>query len=288
MGVVCSLLVCGGKGKQNKTVFFFSPPFLFFNQNICQPNMNWQHSFKKQNRPCPSWALTKLLYLCLTCRAHVLPSLPGCQQHRAFPCPSGTLTAQPCSPCAPVAHSWARLRCSSAPRLAPAPSSYRTHVRPFLRPSELRGKVGNRLSPFLKGILRELHGLYWAFTNQSFFTLASVRNRKIYNKTKKHSQSHSDCIASSLGNIIRMSLLGSQGSQFTDMKKDLFCFFSSWIPSSYPDSPLKQTPPLLKHAFLLFCAASILLVLNSPCGLRLATKSDSHRVDLKCPAPVLM
>lgn len=74
------LLLAYVEEKTTTTTFFiFSPPFLN-KAKFCQPNRNWQHSFKKQNKAHPSWALTRLLYLCLTCWAHVQFSFPWSEQ----------------------------------------------------------------------------------------------------------------------------------------------------------------------------------------------------------------
>lgn len=74
--------------------FFFFPTFLN-KAKIHQPNRNWQHSFKKQNKARPSWALTRLLYLFVShmlgpC-AIQLPLLWAGFLCSAFPSPPGTL-----------------------------------------------------------------------------------------------------------------------------------------------------------------------------------------------------
>lgn len=157
MGIICSLLERRGGGeRQNKTYFFF--PFCFLNKtNICQPNTNWQHSFLKENKARPSWALTRLLYLCLTCGAHVLLSFPWSEQ----PCTVSSLVplahlkstsmlflcSRSASPCALVARSWSKPPgAARAPGLAPAPASDNTHAHPSPKTCEGRLEINTQPS----------------------------------------------------------------------------------------------------------------------------------------------
>ena len=214
MGIICSWLVWLKKKPTTTTLsslFFFS----FLNKaKICQPNRNWQHSFKQQNKAHPSWALTRLLYLCLTCWAHVQFSFPWSEQacctvsalvplaHLSFFSASCS-----CHPCAPVECSWSKPPAAAqTPALASAPSSDKAQAHPSPGPPELQAKAGNCHSPFQKCILEKTYRLYRGFPKQSFLTLGGMRNWKIYNTTKKHFQLYSDSISSSFRDILGMRL----------------------------------------------------------------------------------
>lgn len=141
--------------------FFFFPTFLN-KAKIHQPNRNWQHSFKKQNKARPSWALTRLLYLFVShmlgpC-AIQLPLLWAGFLCSAFPSPPGTLKLflwfLLC-----VEHSWSKPPgAAQTPVLAPAPNSDKAQVYPCPRTPELEVEAGNWYSPFHKCILEKTLG----------------------------------------------------------------------------------------------------------------------------------
>lgn len=242
-----------GEAKQN----FFPPTPLFCFSIETSVSQTWIDSIplKSKIKLAPAGHSPR----CYICASHAGPMCYPASLDASSIVPSPAPLAHSEHSRAPPVPQWHAAepcpRCSSAPGLAPAPSSDSTHVCPSPRPSELRGKAGNRLSPFLKGILRELHWLYWAFTNQSFFTLASVRNRKIYNKTKKHSQSHSDSIASSLGNILGADLLGKPRIPVHKHEERPLLFFQQLNSLLIPRFTIETDPATIKACiFALLCS----------------------------------
>lgn len=94
MGITYSWLAWEKKTYYHLFSFCFFFPFLN-KAKIHQPNRNWQHSFKKQNKAHPSWAVTRLLYLFVS---HVLgpcaiqlPLMWAGLLCSAFSSPPGTL-----------------------------------------------------------------------------------------------------------------------------------------------------------------------------------------------------
>lgn len=174
------LLACVGEKNQQP------PPFLFFSfffsllnkAKIYQPNKNWQHSFKNQNKARPSWALTRLLYLFVP---HVLgpcaiqlPLMWAGLLCSAFPSPPGTLKL----------FLWLPLCVTSVPRWNTADPSPQEQPRlqRWLQP-QTQTKLKPILVPDLQSCKQRLeidtrpsrnaswrtHRLCWGFPNQSFF-----------------------------------------------------------------------------------------------------------------------